>query len=113
MSNLKLNLKKVDPVKYGVITGLLMALLTFVIFLIMFLFTSLIGVSMADDAFGAGAILGGGVVMIVVGPIIYFIFGFVFGLIGAFLLNVILKRTNGLTMEFEKIGLDIQEIGKE
>ncbi|MFK8060244.1 MAG: hypothetical protein AB8B78_09155 [Polaribacter sp.] len=115
MNNFKLKLKKVDAVKYGVITGATMALLTLIIFSIMFLFTSLFGLGAADslDGLELGALFGGGIFMLILGPIIYFIFGFIFGWLGAVILNFILKKSDGLMLEFEKRGEDIHQIGRE
>ncbi len=115
MSNLKLKLKRIDPVKYGIITGATMALLTFIMLTIAFLFTSLIGLGLGSAGAGYGAlgILGGGIVGVILGPIIYFIVGFIFGWLGTIILNFILSKTGGLDIEFEKTGLDIQRIGEE
>ncbi|MCI2228501.1 hypothetical protein MC378_04930 [Polaribacter sp. MSW13] len=111
MSNLKLKLKKVDAVKYGIITGATMALLSFIMLSIAFLFTSLIG--LGSDAGALGAIFGGGIIMIILAPILYFIIGFIVGWIGAIIVNFILKKTDGLNLEFENTGLDINQIGNE
>lgn len=115
MSNLKLKLKKVDPVKYGIIIGATMALLMFIMMLIVFLFTSLIGLGLgaAGSGYGALGVLGGGIVGVIFGPVLYFIFGFIFGWLGTIILNFILSKTGGLDIEFEKTGLDIQRIGEE
>ncbi|CAL2078565.1 hypothetical protein [Tenacibaculum sp. 190524A05c] len=113
MSNLKLKLKKIDPVKYALITGTALAGVTFVIFAFFTLIGSLFGAAMGE--FGPfAAIAGSGIVMLIVGPILYFIFGFIFGLIGAFLLNFILSKTDGLIIDFEKIGEsdDLSMIGR-
>ncbi len=49
----------------------------------------------------------------VLGPILYFKFGFIFGWIGCLILNFILKKFGGLGLEFEKSGFEITSIGKE
>lgn len=113
MSNLKLILKKVDAKKYGIITGTLMALLVFVMLLIAFLFTSLLGLGFNSSELELGYVFGGGFLMVILGPIVYFIFGFIFGYLGALLLNFILKKTNGLALEFDKTNIDLHQIGKE
>lgn len=113
MSNLKLKLKKVDPVKYGLIMGITMALLTFVMLLVAFLFTSLIGIGLGGASYGALGLLGGGIASVIIAPIIYFIVGFIFGWLGTIILNLILNKTDGLDIEFEKVGLDIDRIGAE
>ncbi|QTD37928.1 hypothetical protein JL193_01055 [Polaribacter batillariae] len=113
MSNLKLKLKKVDATKYGIIVGSVMALLTFIIIFIGFLFTSLIGFGSGIDSGGLSVLFGGGIFMVILAPIMYFVTGFIFGWIGCMLLNFILKKTGGLDIEFEKSGFEISEIGKE
>ncbi|WP_439129462.1 hypothetical protein [Polaribacter sp.] len=113
MNNLKLKLKKVDATKYGLIIGSVMALLALIMLIIAFIFTSLIGISTSNSGYEMGYLFGGGFVMVIFGPIVYFIFGFLFGWIGALLFNFILKKTGGLDLEFEKTGLDINTIGKE
>lgn len=107
MSNLKLKLTKIDPVKYAIITGALMALLSFIMLGIFMLFGALfgaIGASAAGSFSPFAAVMGGGIVALIFGPIIYFIFGFIFGLIGTMLFNFVLRKTGGLIVDFEKIG---------
>ncbi|PQJ23221.1 hypothetical protein [Tenacibaculum sp. SG-28] len=105
MTDLKLNLKKIDPVRYALIIGLLMALMTFVIITIAMLFGSLFGPMLQateSDTSGFGMILGGGFIMLLIVPVVYFIFGFIFGFIATTVLNFILKKTGGLPLHFEK-----------
>lgn len=108
---LTLRLKKIDPVKWATISGLLYAVLSLIVIVPMFLFMSVIGASSGFGEAGMG-ILGGGVMMLFM-PIIYGIVGFIFGLIAALIFNFVLKKTNGLDMEFEKIGLSIDQIGTD
>jgi hypothetical protein len=113
MSRIKLNLRKVDPVKYGLITGLLMALLSLIMIVPMMLIMSAAGAG--SESLGAGAaIFGGGIIMIILLPILYGIFGFIIGLITTALMNFILKKTNGLDIEFEtNSDFEISQLGKE
>ncbi|MGY0426094.1 MAG: hypothetical protein ACWIPI_04595 [Polaribacter sp.] len=111
MSNLKLQLKKIDATKYGIIIGSVMALLSFIILTVIFLFSTLFGLGMGMNS--EFATFGGGLVMVILAPILYFIFGFIFGFISCLILNFILKKTDGLYLEFEKRGLEISQIGKE
>ncbi|WP_299133559.1 hypothetical protein [uncultured Tenacibaculum sp.] len=112
MSKLKLKLKKIDPVKYALITGILMALMGFIVIGITTLFSTLIGAGSGD--MGAFAtIMGGGLLALIFIPVLYFIFGFIFGLIGTMLLNFVLKKIGGLPIDFEKTGTDISMIGEE
>lgn len=112
MSRIKLNLKRVDPVKYGLVTGLLMALMALIVLIPMMLIMSAVGASGGME--GAGmAMFGGGIMMLIIGPIMYFIIGFLAGLIGTALMNFILSKTNGLDMEFESNDIEISQIGKK
>lgn len=104
-----LKLKRIDPVKWGVIVGLVYALLSLIIIVPMFLIMSVAGATSGFDEAGLG-MLGGGVIMLFA-PILYGVLGFIFGLIGALILNFVLKKTKGLDMDFEKAGLDISQIG--
>ncbi len=105
MSRIKLKLKRIDPVKSGVIYGLLMALISLVVLIPMFMVMSAVGVGVGDNA-GLG-MFGGGLAMLIFAPIIYGIIGFVFGLIGTALMNFILGKTNGLDVEFDSDNLEV------
>ncbi len=108
---LTLKLKKIDPVKWATAIGLMYALLTSIIVVPVFLFALLAGSSsgFGDSGFG---ILGGGIAMLFV-PVLYGVIGFIIGLIGTFLFNFILKKINGVDIEFEKVGLSIDQIGTD
>ncbi|SEB42142.1 hypothetical protein SAMN04489761_0610 [Tenacibaculum sp. MAR_2009_124] len=116
MNKLKLKLTKIDPVKYALITASLMALIAFVMIGVITLFGSIFG------ALGAGAsselgplamIMGGGIFALILFPIIYFVFGFIIGIIGTMIFNFVLKKAGGLDLEFEKTGVEISTIGQE
>ncbi|MCF6350107.1 MAG: hypothetical protein L3J23_03630 [Flavobacteriaceae bacterium] len=107
MSRIKLNLKRINPVKAGVINGLLMAVIALVALIPMFMFMSALG---ATDN---GLMFGGGITMLIFGPIIYGIIGFIFGLIGTVLLNFILDKTKGLDIEFESNNIEISQSSNE
>lgn len=112
MSSLKLKLKKIDPVKAGIIYGSSLALLGLVIAGFALLFGSLIGA--ASGELGVfGAIAGGGIFAVILIPIMYFIIGFIGGIIGTMLLNFVLTKTDGLIIDFDKIGEteDLTKIG--
>lgn len=111
MSNtMRLKLKRVDPVKYALISALLTVLLMLVIFVPFMLILSSIGAS--QDLGVGSAILGGGVVMMIFVPLFYGVIVFIVTLIMTALLNFILKKTGGLDIDFEKAGLDISKIGE-
>ncbi len=106
MNIFTLKLKKIDPIKWATIAGLLYAAISLVIVVPFILFFSAIGLSEFDEFSSGFGLLGGGI-MILFLPILYGLIGFVFGLIGALIFNFILKKTGGLDMDFEKTGLDI------
>ncbi|WP_299621556.1 hypothetical protein [uncultured Tenacibaculum sp.] len=112
MSNLKLKLKKIDPVKAGIVYGAVLGLFGLVLAFFVFIFSSMIGAAGGMSPFG---FFGGGLLTLIFLPIMYFIAGFIGGLIITLLLNFILKKTDGLTIDFEKIGEseDITMIGKQ
>ncbi len=107
---IKLKLKKIDPVKAGVVYGLLLALMGLIIVVPMFLFMSAAGLSNTGNGL---AMFGGGIAMVIFVPILYGILGFIMGLIGTALMNFILSKTNGLNMEFDSDNLEISDIGKK
>ena len=109
MSRIKLKLKRIDPVKSGIIYGLLMVLISLVILIPMAIVISITGVGANNPSL---AIFGGSLAMLIFVPIIYGIIGFVFGLIGTALMNFILGKTNGLDVEFDSDNLEIAQIGK-
>ncbi len=113
MSTLRLKLKRIDPVKYAVITALLMVLISLIVFVPVMLIASVFGVAgLASDITGASALFGEGAVMLLFAPILCGIFGFIIGVISTMLLNFILKKTGGLDIDFEKSGLDVSQIEK-
>ena len=110
---LKLKLKRIDPVKYALIASILTVLIMLIVFVPMMLLFSAIGLGAVSSEFGGGAgafgaLLGGGIFIIFV-PIFYGVLVFIITLISSSLLNFILKKTGGLDIDFEKVGLDITQ----
>ncbi|MCH2032750.1 MAG: hypothetical protein MK202_04435 [Tenacibaculum sp.] len=113
MTNLKLKLKKIDPVKAGVIYGALAGLLGFIFAAFFTLLGSIFGAATGEmGAFGMMA--GSGVLMMIFAPIFYFVIGFIVGILSTLLLNFILKKTDGLIIDFDKVSEseDISMIGR-
>lgn len=111
MNKITLKLKRIDAVKWGTIVGAIYAILSLIIIIPIWLIGSLAG-GASDLNSGLGIFFGGGIMMLFM-PILYAIFGFVFGWIGASILNFVLKKTGGLDMDFENSGMDISLIGKQ
>ena len=112
MSNLKLKLKRIDPVKAGLIYGITLACVGFIVIGIAMLFGGLLG-GASGDLGVLGGLLGGGIIGLIIVPVFYFAIGFIIGWIGTSVLNFVLKKTNGLDVDFEGNGTDISMIGKE
>lgn len=109
---IRLKLKRVDPVKYATISAILTMALMLIIFVPFMLFFSAIGIATEDLGVGA-AFFGGGIIMIVIVPLIYGVLVFIITLLITALMNFILKKTGGLDIDFEKTGLDISLTEKE
>lgn len=103
MSRIKLKLKYIDPIKYGVLVGILMFIMSVLMFLFGFLIMSIFGVLGNSELSMFSAILGGGFITLLIAPLLYGVFGFIIGLLGAYILNFVLGKTNGLDVEFEGI----------
>ena len=108
MSKITLKLKRLDPIKWATIMAAVYAILSLIIMIPMFLFMSVLGASEGLEEAGLG-ILGGGVMMLFL-PVIYGVLGFIFGLIGAYIFNFVLGKTDGLEMDFEKMGTEVVEL---
>jgi len=107
---LKLKLKRVDPVKYATIAAITTALIMLIVFVPFMLLFSLAGIGAATESLGGGAaILGGGIFVIILAPIIYGVLVFILTLITSSILNFILKKTGGLDIDFEKVGLEVSD----
>lgn len=91
-------IKRVDPVKTATVIAIFYALLTAVIFIPMGLLFGAIGSSMPDE-FSAGMMPMFSGVMMFFAPILYGFFGFIFGLIGCAVYNLIAKWTGGIALE--------------
>lgn len=107
MARIKLNLKRIDPVKAGVIYGAINLLITLIVFLPIILLSSIAGIS------NGIAPLFGSTVFLFLLPVISGIGGFIIGLIATALLNFILSKTNGLDVEFDGADVEVAQIGED
>ncbi len=112
MAKLKLTLKRIDPVKAGVVYGALMALVSLIVVIPVLLFISASGLSSGSAAYRFGSALGTGLAMLLL-PILYGIIGFIFGLVSTALLNFVLSKTKGLDVEFDSKDMEIAQIGED
>lgn len=86
--------------KFMAITSALVALIFSVIYGLIIIAMGAGAMGGADDAalvFGGGLL--GGLAVMVIGPILYLVLGFIFGLIYAVFLNLALKLIGGLEMD--------------
>ena len=102
---MNLKLKRIAPLQAGKMLAALYGLLSLVVIPFMLLF---IGVSslVARSQGGAGApalplIFGMGLGFMIFMPILYALMGFLFGVIGAFVYNLLAKWIGGFELEFE------------
>lgn len=101
----ELNLKSVDVVKLALVVGVLYLIVSFIVLLLIFL---VVGGAFAPFAFapfggeGLLAFSGLGFLLVIVGPIFYFILTFVIMLIVGLLLNLSLSITGGLPLRFKE-----------
>lgn len=98
-------IKRIGVVKAGVIQACVMALFGLIAGLCMLLFGSLAGSMMGavggDAATGMGLGMLGGIGAVIFLPIMYGVFGFIAGVIGAAIYNLVARYVGGLELEVE------------
>jgi hypothetical protein len=97
---------KVGVISFGKVmgaTGLLMGLLVGIPYGAMAILFGVVGGASGEEGSGvlAAAGIGGGLVMMVVIPLFYAAFSFIFGLIYALIINLVLGFTGGLEIELQ------------
>jgi hypothetical protein len=93
-------INRIGVVKLGVFQGCMGAFFGLLIGICMTLFGSLISGIAPDGGAGAAAIVGGmGIFMVVLLPIMYGVFGFIAGVIGAAAYNLIAKFVGGIEFD--------------
>lgn len=93
---------RIDPLSLGKVLGALYAILGLIGGLIFAVFAILAAIIGGASGGGGEAALGGVVVAVfavIAAPIIYGIMGFLFGLLGAFLYNVVASFVGGVRIE--------------
>ena len=90
-------IKSVNVLKLGIFQGAMMAAFGLIAGLFMFMFSSMVG-SMGNHS-GLGLL--GGIGALIFLPIMYGIFGFIAGVISAFLYNLIAGVVGGIEIETE------------
>lgn len=104
----KLRIKKIDILSAAKMYAVMGAIVGLIIGVIYGLFTILFGAMMLGMgkneamAAGGGSILMG-IVMMIAFPILYAIFGFISGVIGALIYNLFAKMVGGIEIEVENV----------
>lgn len=96
----RLHIRKIDPLSAGKVLGLIYALIS----LVVGLFLSMIAI-FGIAAGGGDAVLGGlatGLGAVIMLPLVYGVLGFIGGVIGAFLYNVVASMAGGIVFETEE-----------
>ncbi len=91
------SLKRLSPHSFALHTALVFAILTLLFILPMTLFMNAMTPEMPDGSMPA-AMFG---FMTFVMPLIYFVFTYIFGFIGALIYNVIAKKTGGIRCQID------------
>ena len=95
-----MRINKVNPVGLANLTAISTAIITFIIVLLFFLLGGLLGgVLGAEAAGGAMELLGGGVILVLVAPLIYGVLTWIFTIFYALVLNLALKWSGGLQVD--------------
>ena len=95
-------IKRIDVLSAAKITGIIAAAFGLLAGVIFFLFGSMFGALLgASGSHGGGAAMFGGVMGIVLLPILYGVFGFIGGLIQAFVYNLAAGFVGGIRVETE------------
>lgn len=96
---MKKRLKRIDPLKAGIVLGILYALLSLILVPIFLL----VGFFGARNAGGNGVAILGSAAMVIFLPVFYSVAGFLGGVIGAFFYNLVAGWTGGLEFEVEDV----------
>ena len=112
-------LKRIDPVKYAIISGILHTIFGLVFIPISFLIPYFMGINdLGINDLGINYphppnpfdFLSLGIMKtIILVPIFYGVFGFIFVLIGTFIFNWLLKLIKGLHIDVENFDIQIQK----
>lgn len=103
-------IRRIDPMQSGKVTAIVSIALMLIIFVPIMLLFSLIGLGSGSSSVG-GAMLGGGLFMIILMPLIYGFFGFILGILYAVVYNFTYKYHGGLQLEYDDLDNDVDRIG--
>ena len=97
---MKKELKRIDPLRTANVGALVYGLMM-TVFMVLFSPLFLIAALLAPTEEGFGPVLM--LVMLVVYPIMGFVMGWISGLLGAAIYNLVIRLTGGLIFEFEDV----------
>lgn len=104
-------LTRIDPISFAVVYAFMGAIMFLIMMLIFMAFGSLFAgmAGSADpDLYGGGPnpfamIFSGGILMLILGPIFYAIFGFILGLFMAVVYNMVAKMIGGIKVHTQDL----------
>ncbi len=94
-------LKTIAPLQLGKMLAVIYGLLALVIAPFFVLFSFIGAAAGARGAGGAAASLGFGIGMAIAMPVLYAFFGFIGGVLGGFVYNLVAKWIGGIEVEFD------------
>ncbi len=95
----ELSLRGVDVVKLALLMAVFYLIISFIVFLLIFLVGSAFIPSLGKEALPFAGL---GIFLVIVGPIIYAVFAFIVFLIVGLFLNLSLSITGGLPLKFKE-----------
>jgi hypothetical protein len=102
-------IRRIDPMQSGKVTAIVSIALMLIIFVPILLLFSLIGMGSSSSL--GGLILGGGLFMVILMPLIYGFFGFILGILYAVVYNFTYRYHGGLQLEYDDMDSDVDRIG--
>tara|TARA_B100001094_G_scaffold329274_1_gene391656 strand:- start:638 stop:928 length:291 start_codon:yes stop_codon:yes gene_type:complete len=93
-----MKIQKVSPVGLANIAAVATAFIVFIILLLLTVLGGILGGLIGDVAM-LGGMAGGGIIMLILGPLIYGVLAWIFTLIYALILNLALKWIGGLQVD--------------
>jgi len=105
---MKLELKRIEPLRAANITALVQGLLMCVFALLFFPFFILMAIFMPE---GEGGVFGiaFGLVMLIVYPVMGVVMGWITGLLGSAIYNLIIRLSGGLLLHFDDVAPPTKE----
>lgn len=102
-------IKRIDPMQSGKVTAIISVALILIIFIPIALLFSIAG--LGSRGMGFGSFLGGGIFMLILGPIFYGIIGFIMGILYAYIYNYTYRFHGGLELEYDDMDDELATFG--